>query len=1077
MIKFNKQTNSFIRKSLCLLCISLLSLNVATAQQDFGSRKWRYDGDGFLDLAYTTGIDELRGSHMLGTHWPGEELPVDGINNVYLVNCATGEYLVLGDTWGTSTMTDHVGTRFKITKSPLSTMQTCRADIGTDMAGKGFLLQANVKELHTLGRTAISGGTAGTFEHNRTLFTRDADKEYQLNYMESGDTRPGAFIWYFVPAGKTEQGGTKYFIYTHRQTRLPLALGQGTNDPDYFFNYQQMTEYNNRDSYLCLSSTKSAVGDYKKVIYNKFAGQMWYDETDTKYLRELYTKFRVQTNSDLLDIPVSLKGKENATEAEQEFESKIVSFKDGFDKAIEDDANLWKIVTYDERKRYRLTASIDNPVDVSFNIKNHKFYTLYTYAPQTTGGTVENYEWTWHESDLRDAPQLNTYPWRPDYSQPVKDFHKIGTGFYDRYGYGTNDEGSGYGTRQREVSMTLGLEGNYCASLYKKSGNLRQTITNLRPGYYVVYCRAFFAPHDMMKISNDGTTTTVASPYTEDDVKEHISSKFNSHDSYLFAWTEPIENVHTEYKRRLPSIWDGLTPKSKMTALSREPFFNDLDTFQYTTLGQEIKKFDMATWREREQNGIKNGKRYDHMLDKFAYAIIPKDWIGATEDHYVPRNIFGAGRFFNATDPAVHPEANKYRIGIPVEVGPDGELTIGIEHTYTDTPIAGDDVSSFEDEWVCFDEFELVYLGPAVPEEFLIDESKPVNNTISYDCFDYIDKYTEGGEDKERTLLPADGPITRKLLIKRTLNQDTWTPINLPVALTKAEVKEAFGKDTKLSVLKSLVWTTIYYEKVDLDGNQTDIAIEPNKPYIIIPSKFPEVSKEGTYTRQVYPKDYVKSDTNFNNSKRVVLRVGRDNLVDKELQGPLYIVENYVVNKNAVFPNRRPQSELGAGKTPYYSIMAADEWVTLQPYQPQAPVKLVGDDSGDTYKLTGNLYYTALGEASKGEGIPPYSYYHSGGKMYFTGEKRANAKKGFGFYITLNKYDSSGASTGVFEHSLFDGNWTFEEIVPTDIETVTTTDDRYATDTWYTIEGVRLNGQPTVRGMYIYNGRKVVVGQ
>jgi hypothetical protein len=30
-------------------------------------------------------------------------------------------------------------------------------------------------------------------------------------------------------------------------------------------------------------------------------------------------------------------------------------------------------------------------------------------------------------------------------------------------------------------------------------------------------------------------------------------------------------------------------------------------------------------------------------------------------------------------------------------------------------------------------------------------------------------------------------------------------------------------------------------------------------------------------------------------------------------------------------------------------------------------------------------------------------------------------------------------------------------------------------DAWYTIDGVRLNGQPTTKGLYIHNGHKVVI--
>ena len=45
----------------------------------------------------------------------------------------------------------------------------------------------------------------------------------------------------------------------------------------------------------------------------------------------------------------------------------------------------------------------------------------------------------------------------------------------------------------------------------------------------------------------------------------------------------------------------------------------------------------------------------------------------------------------------------------------------------------------------------------------------------------------------------------------------------------------------------------------------------------------------------------------------------------------------------------------------------------------------------------------------------------------------------------------------------------------TAIEDVTTDNGQQTTDTWYTINGVKLNGEPTEKGVYIYNGHKYIV--
>ncbi len=1082
----------------CLLTIifSCFFVPAVVAQINFDN----YDVNGFLNLDDNrryAGVDDMDIQYQLGHHWAGDKLPDDGIEEVYLVNCKTGEYLVLGDYWGSSVMTDHVGTPFNIVGG-----KTCRADIASssdhgtlsfrdlEKEGQGFQIVPVMDSNSTLGRMAFTSGIAGTMEHRKVLLLRDAAIEYQKTINDDGNTRPGAFIWYFVPAGKTENGGTKYFIYTHRHSRLAMDKSHTTYNDNQYKNHQKILEYRNRHSYLCLTTNESQMGDYKQVVFRKFAGQMFYDENDTKYWMEEGNKV-VERN-----IPAADRGLDGRMGDEKNYTERIVPFTTGMDAMIGDDANLWKIVTHAERKRYRLTASNYHPVDVSFNIENHKFYTNHKYARINSSEAEPKFGWEWYTEDQSSSNSGNTHEHfiLDTYPTLSGEFHKIGTGYYDRYGYGTSDENGGvanYRTRKNENSMALGIESNYCGSIYKGSAVLRQDIKNLRPGRYIVYCRAFFAPHAMMNFTRNNGETELTGGYVENDVKTDISNKKWSHDSYLFAWTKPVGNTKKEYKRRLPSIFEGLTPKSKLGDMSRSGFVNG-DNFKYSMLGAESEKDGSgnftAAYLNNSQFNITNGKRIDLISDEGAFAIVPKSWLPAgkgyaDEDHYVPRNIIGAGRFFNAIDRTNHPEANNYRIGLPVVVGADSLLSIGIDHTYQPDAENDEDKSAI-DEWVCFDEFELVYLGPVVPDDFVLDETTSANNTISYDCYDY--SHTVNGEEVK--LLPDDGDVNRKLLIRRTLSHERYTPIMLPLSLTRKQVKEAFGNDTKLSILKKLEHTTIYYEAVDLTtGNDTQdntIALEAGKTYIIKPSAFPHVAANSVYKRQPYPRDYVQGVQDWSDADRWVLRHGRSAQLEATIPGPIYILDNYTINKNVVFPRAIPRDDIksfNSSATRYnyiYEIRGKDEYKALADYQPQVPVQLVGDTSGKRYKLTGIPYYEPLGLAENNAGIPPYSYYHAGGNMYFTGEQRANAKKGYSFYLQLKEVDALGASVGVFEKSIFDGDFDFEEIITEDtgIDTPTCNDYRIADDTWYTLEGVRLEKRPTLRGIYIYNGRKVVIG-
>jgi len=53
---------------------------------------------------------------------------------------------------------------------------------------------------------------------------------------------------------------------------------------------------------------------------------------------------------------------------------------------------------------------------------------------------------------------------------------------------------------------------------------------------------------------------------------------------------------------------------------------------------------------------------------------------------------------------------------------------------------------------------------------------------------------------------------------------------------------------------------------------------------------------------------------------------------------------------------------------------------------------------------------------------------------------------------------------------------TKESVLPTtDISEVTTDNGQQTTDGWYTIDGIKLEGEPTTKGIYIVNGKKVII--
>ena len=468
--------------------------------------------------------------------------------------------------------------------------------------------------------------------------------------------------------------------------------------------------------------------------------------------------------------------------------------------------------------------------------------------------------------------------------------------------------------------MTHGVDANYCGSIYHGTANLQQTIKGLREGNYIVFVRGFFAPHDMEKYTKSGNTyqfngepfPASAGSFTDEgssyNWKEDAFVRMDiedgkpvpvwrrSHDSYLFAWSHPegltrkatqedvdqgladnvgdeIQLPSKEVRRMLPSIYEGATPLNKLGPMSRDTWLKTGELY-YSPLNSYGGEQDMV--KDAWVFGHYDGGFFDSSLAGTTYVV--------------PKTVAGAGRFFNATDAAEHPEAQNYRIGLPVYVGSDGNLTIGVDHTYiTDHSVTA--LNSGKHEWVCFDEFELLYLGADGPEEFFVDELEAQDHVGPYD---YINGYTgEPFKDDDPNseeifkdwqlpyynqrqsaattrrnntqvldIFSKDDisnmndagyldPIktVKKLVIRRTLTKDGWNSIVLPVPLSAKQVEQGFGKGTlwsRLHPVTPVLGRTLVYEAV------TDTMMA-GQPYIIKPGDYPAIAAGDTpYKRTAF---------------------------------------------------------------------------------------------------------------------------------------------------------------------------------------------------------------------------------
>ena len=101
--------------------------------------------------------------------------------------------------------------------------------------------------------------------------------------------------------------------------------------------------------------------------------------------------------------------------------------------------------------------------------------------------------------------------------------------------------------------------------------------------------------------------------------------------------------------------------------------------------------------------------------------------------------------------------------------------------------------------------------------------------------------------DEDKTLDVKKTYTNAKMLLHRTFTKSNdgakgWNSIILPVDMTAAQVKEAFGEGTQLAEFDRLENNWIKFSTVDVAGD--DVVLHKNTPYIIYPTKKPYANYE-----------------------------------------------------------------------------------------------------------------------------------------------------------------------------------------------------------------------------------------
>lgn len=829
-----------------------------------------------------------------------------------------------------------------------------------------------------------------------------------------------------------------------------------------------------------------------------------------------------------------------------------ISLSDGLTEAAKDKNNRWKLVTKKERDRFRLVASETQPVDMTSKIYNPKFYTSFNYnwakkdcsGPDAEGHYTHPNEdtefgWQWFDRDTEPHPSghHHVHPYNMDYSNhwtTKPEHHKVGTGHFWRTGH------EGAPVDEQEFMMTQGQEANYCGSIFKGSANIQQRITGLREGLYVVYVRGFYAPHDMTKYTIDNWNDLSASngdKMGENNTNEKAPDTwFNearvkigeewmwrrSHDSYLFAWSYPkgkkglnddneeIDLPAQEVRRMLPSIYEGAIRHNQLGRISKYNFLNmkkadgSVDsTFIYTQLGLWYLTGKKTNGETPDMESV--NKQMELVRDENVFARYKGTFFDTGADAaynwVVPKSVTGAARFFNAVDAMdesdptstgdTHHNADNYRIGLPVYVGPDGELVIGVDHSKVD--------GSFDSEWVCFDDFELLYLGKVEPDEFVIDELNGYkyiggferingNEGVAYTSIDDISTEDRESDDQyfeESNLLKSkqvkmqnntqwidlfspddithgvDVTTVKKVVLRRTMPKDAFSYIVLPVSLTLKHVKEMFGDEVFVSKLDRFSGNTIYYKNQLKDKTDNQIVMQAGVPYIVKPSKHPEISvgSDLKYKRPAFSKAY---STSFRGVAGMYLRnVKRNYEVEREIEGPIWIATDVTITSSESFP------EVVQGQT---DNTKGDVWTHITGYG-------ADQSTTQTYVIEGKEHLGTFkmkefGVYENGQTIPANSYYYANGKMYFTSKEIGPCPRGL--YAYMQMIYQEGPNNGkAYAGKFIGGKDNFIEVVggTTGIEDINQPLPDGKVEI-YDLQGRKVTNPG--RGIYIVNGVKTV---
>lgn len=322
-------------------------------------------------------------------------------------------------------------------------------------------------------------------------------------------------------------------------------------------------------------------------------------------------------------------------------------------------------------------------------------------------------------------------------------------------------------------------------------------------------------------------------------------------------------------------------------------------------------------------------------------------------------------------------ETGKYNNSILVYVPADGDkLNVGIKVEDSYKPL----------DWTVFDNFQLKYCGD---NDMILDESQASIAYLNKQGLQTTNAYT--------------------LILKRTLTPGQWASITLPVNLTAAQFKTAFGDQAKLSTFEgqdNALKLRLRFKTVDL-SNDNAVVLKANTLYIMKTTRAATVAT-GSYEKTLSDNSKLTISAPYYTINNVVPVNLTPSETFKEAAKASSTVNGTVqfcgsfVSKNSFIPAKSYVIGAKDGKW-YYTNKALNvkgfrSWIEVNGSAPAKALSIFVDDEDVTGVVTG---IEGIGVAADGSAVKTPVYNLQGQKVA-ENDSQLNTLPA-GVYIVNNK--------------------------------------------------------------------------